>query len=175
MRTPRLLEDLSETHVILTDWPVPPTVEACERIVDTWAMFHGFWWRTRAGRDVGTFFDTAALAQITADYRGRYERFAVRGAHRAIEQRVNDGTLWHDAAVALSRHLCQHALDLSEVRDLPPDLVQVVDRHATATPLATRLRDHRSLPRPLGCSRPSRTHRRGRTAGLGGETPPSSI
>ena len=71
-----LLEDLSETHVILTDWPVPPTVEACERIVDTWAMFHGFWWRTRAGRDVGTFFDTAALAQITADYRGRYERFA---------------------------------------------------------------------------------------------------
>lgn len=71
-----LLEDLAETHVILTEWPVPPTVEECERIVDTWAMFHGFWWRhPRLGRDVGTFLDTAALAQITADYRGRYERF----------------------------------------------------------------------------------------------------
>lgn len=72
-----LLEDLSETHVVLTEWPVPPTVEACERIVDTWATFHAFWWRHPSlGRDAGIFLDTAALAQIAADYRGRYERFA---------------------------------------------------------------------------------------------------
>ncbi len=72
-----LLEDLSETHMILTEWPIPPSVEACERIVDTWAIFHAFWWRhPRLGREVGTFLDEAALAKIGAEYRGRYERFA---------------------------------------------------------------------------------------------------
>ena len=72
-----LLEDLSETHKILTEWPLPPTVEQCERIVDTWAIFHAFWWRhPRLGREVGTFLDETALATLGADYRGRYERFA---------------------------------------------------------------------------------------------------
>lgn len=73
-----LLEDLSETHMVLTEWPLPPNVEACERIVDTWAIFHAFWWRhPRLGREVGTFLDAAALAKIAAEYRERYERFAV--------------------------------------------------------------------------------------------------
>jgi hypothetical protein len=72
-----LLEDLSETHMVLTEWPLPPNVEACERIVDTWAIFHAFWWRhPRLGREVGTFLDAAALAKIAAEYRERYERFA---------------------------------------------------------------------------------------------------
>ncbi len=72
-----LLEDLSETHRILTEWPLPPSVEACERIIDTWATFHAFWWRhPHLGREVGTFLDEAALAKIGAEYRGRYERFA---------------------------------------------------------------------------------------------------
>ena len=72
-----LLEDLSETHMAFTQWPLPPSVEACERIVDTWAIFHAFWWRhPRLGREVGTFLDDAALARRGADYRGRYERFA---------------------------------------------------------------------------------------------------
>jgi hypothetical protein len=72
-----LLEDLSETHKILTEWPLPPTVEACERIVDTWAIFHAFWWgHPHLGRELGTFLDETALATMGADYRGRYERFA---------------------------------------------------------------------------------------------------
>jgi hypothetical protein len=71
------LEDVSETHQILTEWPLPPTVEACERIVDTWAIFHAFWWRHPClGREVGTFLDETALATLGADYHGRYERFA---------------------------------------------------------------------------------------------------
>jgi hypothetical protein len=72
-----LLEDLSETHTIVTDWPIPPTVEACERIIDTWAAFHGFWWgHPLLGRGVGTFLDQAALDKIAVEYRGRFERFA---------------------------------------------------------------------------------------------------
>ncbi len=72
-----LLEDLSETHTVLTEWPLPPPVEVCERIVDTWAAFHAFWWcHPRLGREIGTFLDETALAALGADYRGRYERFA---------------------------------------------------------------------------------------------------
>src|SRR5262245_40592946 len=39
-----LLEDLLETHLVVAEWPLPPTVEQCERIVETWARFHAFWW-----------------------------------------------------------------------------------------------------------------------------------
>jgi len=92
-----LLEDLSETHAIITTWPLPPTDAACERIIDTWALFHAFWWRHPSlGRDVGTFLDEAALAKATAEYRERYARFAsvlddrLGPAARAIYARVLD-------------------------------------------------------------------------------------
>jgi thiamine kinase-like enzyme len=72
-----LLEDLSETHTIITFWPIPPDDGACERIIDTWARFHAFWWRHPSlGRDVGAFLDEAALARIGAEYGERYGRFA---------------------------------------------------------------------------------------------------
>ena len=39
---------------------------------------HAFWWRhPRLGREVDTFLDAAALAKFAADYRERYERFAM--------------------------------------------------------------------------------------------------
>ena len=92
-----LLDDLSQTHTIVTAWPLPPSDEACERIIDTFASFHAFWWRHPSlGRDVGTFLDEAALAKITAEYRERYARFArtlddrLWPAARAIYARVND-------------------------------------------------------------------------------------
>lgn len=92
-----LLEDLSETHALITAWPLPPSDEACERIIGTWASFHAFWWRHPSlGRAVGTFLDEAALAQITAEYRERYARFAgalddrLWPAARAIYARVQD-------------------------------------------------------------------------------------
>jgi len=92
-----LLEDLSDTHMILTEWPLPPSVDACERIVDTWSAFHAFWWRHPSlGREVGTFLDEAALAKIASEYRARYARFAetlgdrLWPAARAIYARVLD-------------------------------------------------------------------------------------
>jgi phosphotransferase family enzyme len=72
-----LLDDLSDTHMVITDWPLPPSTEACERIVDTWAAFHAFWWgHPRLGKDVGAFRDGAALTNIVADVRRRYACFA---------------------------------------------------------------------------------------------------
>jgi hypothetical protein len=85
-----LLEDLSETHTVLTEWPLPPPVEVCERIVDTWAAFHAFWWcHPRLGREIGTFLDETALAALGADYRGRYERFAETLGDRCTRPRVS--------------------------------------------------------------------------------------
>jgi hypothetical protein len=37
-----LLEDLAETHFIVTEWPLPPTVEQCERIIEAYALLHSF-------------------------------------------------------------------------------------------------------------------------------------
>jgi hypothetical protein len=51
-------------------------------------------------------------------------------AERLIEEGVDDGALRHGSPVALSCHLRQDALDLPEVCDLPPDLVEVADRDA---------------------------------------------
>jgi thiamine kinase-like enzyme len=72
-----LLDDLSTTHTILTEWPIPPSDEACERIIETWAGFHAFWWlHPSLGRELGTFLDDAALAKVTVEIRERYARFA---------------------------------------------------------------------------------------------------
>jgi len=37
------LEDLSDTH-FQTAWPVPPSVELCEKVIDCLSSFHAFWW-----------------------------------------------------------------------------------------------------------------------------------
>jgi hypothetical protein len=39
-----LLEDLTDSHVIATVWPLPPTMEQCERILQARARFHAAWW-----------------------------------------------------------------------------------------------------------------------------------
>ena len=89
-----LLDDLSQTHTTITTWPLPPSDEACERIIDTWASFHAFWWRHPSlGRGVGTFLDEAALVTITAEYRERYARFA----------RTLDDRLWPAARAIYTR------------------------------------------------------------------------
>jgi hypothetical protein len=39
-----LLQDLTDTHLIATVWPLPPTRQQCERIVEAHARFHAVWW-----------------------------------------------------------------------------------------------------------------------------------
>jgi hypothetical protein len=134
-----LLEDLSETHMLLTEWPLPPSVEACERIVDTWATFHAFWWgHPSLGREVGTFLDEAAMAKITAEYRGRYERFAetlgdrLWSEARAVYARVFDalGRLYTPgrlyAAYTLA-HGDAHVWNLLSPRDGAASGIRLID------------------------------------------------
>ena len=65
-----LLEDLTESHVVPSAWPLPPAMEACKAIVSARARFHAAWWDDpRLGTSVGTWLDNEAMA-------GNRRRFA---------------------------------------------------------------------------------------------------
>jgi hypothetical protein len=40
----QLLEDLTESHFIATEWPLPPTLEQYQSIIRALARFHAAWW-----------------------------------------------------------------------------------------------------------------------------------
>jgi hypothetical protein len=44
-----LLEDVSDSHRIATEWPLPPTEPQCRMIVGVLARFHAAWWDARRG------------------------------------------------------------------------------------------------------------------------------
>jgi hypothetical protein len=72
-----LLEDLSDSHVIATAWPLPPTMEQCRRIVEGHARFHAAWWDDpRLGASVGTWTDAEATEQHLRTLAERFARFA---------------------------------------------------------------------------------------------------
>ena len=134
-----LLEDLSDTHMVLTVWPVPPTVEACERIVDTWAVFHAFWWlHPQLGHGVGTFADDASVAWVSNERRQRYARFAeylgdrLAPDSRALYDRVLDA-LDRRVTPALLRQHCTivngdaHVWNVLYPRDGEADSVRLID------------------------------------------------
>ena len=51
-----LLEDLTDTHAIASQWPFPPTLADSEAIIRTLARFHAAWWDDpRLGTSVGTW------------------------------------------------------------------------------------------------------------------------
>src|SRR5262249_31661949 len=59
-----LLEDLDDSHGLVTDWPFPPALAQCERILTAFARFHGFWWDDpRLGTSIGAPRDPDALAR----------------------------------------------------------------------------------------------------------------
>ncbi len=82
------LEDLAETHFVVTEWPVPPTMEQCERIIDVYARFHAAWWDdSRLGVEVGTFMNEAAIGRWLHNYQQRVAAFADRLGDRLPPER----------------------------------------------------------------------------------------
>jgi hypothetical protein len=64
-----LLEDLTDSHLIATTWPLPPSAEQCEKIVRARGRFHAQWWdHPRLGTTVGTWLpaDDRQLASFDA-------------------------------------------------------------------------------------------------------------
>jgi hypothetical protein len=83
-----LLEDLAETHVIVSEWPLPPTAEQCARIVDLYARFHAAWWNDpRLGGEVGALLDETAIAAWWEGYQRRYAAFADQMGDRLSPER----------------------------------------------------------------------------------------
>jgi len=72
-----LLEDLTDTHAIATQWPMPPTVAQSEAIVRCRARFQAAWWdHPRLGVDVGAWPSQAEMDKWLADLARAYEAFA---------------------------------------------------------------------------------------------------
>ena len=72
-----LLEDLTDTHMLPTAWPLPPSHSQCERIVDAWARFHAGWWDdSRLGTTIGAFRDAAATDRMMQELARHFASFA---------------------------------------------------------------------------------------------------
>ena len=78
-----LLEDLTDTHMIVAPWPLPPTAEQCRRILHAWARFHAAWWDDpRLGVSIGTWADDDAIATQQGRFAERFAVFSDRLADR---------------------------------------------------------------------------------------------
>ena len=74
-----LLEDLTDSHVIGTTWPLPPTAQQCESIVSGLARMHAGWWDDpRLGVSVGTWVEPETANQGIRRLADRYKVFAER-------------------------------------------------------------------------------------------------
>ena len=62
-----LLEDLSDSHVLATEHPLPPSQAQCESIMVAWAKFHAAWWDDPRLRHFGRNMAGGRLGRISAD------------------------------------------------------------------------------------------------------------
>lgn len=68
-----LLEDLTDSHFIATEHPLPPTLPQCEAIVQAWGKLHAAWWDDPR---LGTSIGSSAYASWEQDLRISTERLA---------------------------------------------------------------------------------------------------
>lgn len=89
-----LLEDLTDTHSIPTEWPLPPTLEQCRTILTAHPRLHAAWWDDpRLGVSVGTWLNIG-------EYQQRVER-----QYAAMADRLGDNLSPE------RRDLCRRFLD----------------------------------------------------------------
>lgn len=109
-----LLEDVTNSHHIATEWPLPPTEPQCRAIVGVLARFHAAWWDARqAEPNMALMRDLyqrlpgflANLSdrlgdRLSADRRRIYERFLAAPPHLArMATRKNLSIVHGDAHV----------------------------------------------------------------------------
>ena len=85
-----LLEDLTDSHTIVGEWPLPPTLEQCDRIMDTYAAFHAQWWDDpRLGESIGAWWDVSGeFERHRLDFSKRLPAFADRLGDRLAPERL---------------------------------------------------------------------------------------
>jgi hypothetical protein len=83
-----LLEDLTDSHIIATTWPLPPTIEQCQLIVRARARFHAEWWDdSRLGTTVGTWSTADAMNQYLRRLADKVKLFTDRLGDRLPHER----------------------------------------------------------------------------------------
>jgi aminoglycoside phosphotransferase (APT) family kinase protein len=83
-----LLEDLTDSHRLATEWPLPPSLPQAEAIVRALARLHAAWWDdSRLGVSVGSFASREDTAEHGDVFAGHYRRFADQLGDRLSPQR----------------------------------------------------------------------------------------
>ncbi len=83
-----LIEDLSDSHEIATQWPLPPSRDQATAIVTTLARWHAAWWdHPSLGDTVGTWASAEDIALHMETFAGHYDRFADMLGDRLSEER----------------------------------------------------------------------------------------
>jgi len=109
-----VLEDLSESHFIATEWPLPPMMEQCERIVHARARFQALWWdNPRLGVSVGSSLDAEALQRLLRNFAEAFTRFTGLIGDRLPRDRRDLFDQFLDAASRLAaRYFVRHNLTI---------------------------------------------------------------
>ena len=83
-----LLEDLTDSHEVATQWPLPPSREQTSAIVTTLARWHAAWWdHPDFGNTVGNLASPEDSAADMETFAGHYDRFADELGDRLSEER----------------------------------------------------------------------------------------
>lgn len=84
-----LLEDLTDSHFIATEWPLPPTFEQSETMVQTLAGIHAAWWdHPHFGVSIGSWRSPKGWDQLLLSLADQFTRFTDRyGAMMPPERR----------------------------------------------------------------------------------------
>jgi hypothetical protein len=104
-----LLEDLTDTHVTPSVWPLPPTLEHCETFVAVLARVHAAWWDDpRLGVTLGTRHDAATTDQYVRYLTARVARFADLLGDRLPRERLVLCERYLEAVPRLHERLLSH-------------------------------------------------------------------
>jgi len=109
-----LLEDLTDSHIIATRWPLPPTMKQCEYMLNALARFHAEWWDDpRLGVSIGTRLDADAINRLLERFEIQFKNFVDRLGDRLPRERRDLYEQFLDAAPRLfARYYAHHHLSL---------------------------------------------------------------
>ncbi len=85
-----ILEDLTDTHAIVGDWPLPPTLPACDRIVETHAGHQASHWdaaHLESLMETWRWRDATATHKFLELLSAQVDRFAARMGDRLPPER----------------------------------------------------------------------------------------
>jgi len=107
-----LLEDLTDSHLVATRWPLPPTLAQCEAIMRTRARFQAAWWDDpRLGATIGAWQQASDADEATRNLMTQFARFAdemgdrLSDDRRALYERLFDAAPRLAARYQTHRHM----------------------------------------------------------------------